>query len=161
MSDLPEVLPPPAARRDRSISARRAARKKRADREQQIMNFLNAGASIAEIPARAGVSERRMRMIVQEALARRMPQPPAEFVALRVSRLHEALLVSYSPMAGANLEAVDRYVRILRELDRYHGFAGRESLGWSDRPRLAAPPQAPLALHAPAALPEGNGAASD
>ena len=34
--------------------------------------------------------------------------------------------MSYSAMSGANLEAVDRVVRIVRELDRYHGFPGRE-----------------------------------
>ena len=37
-----------------------------------------------------------MRALVSEILARRMPDPPAEFLALRVSRLSEALLVAYS-----------------------------------------------------------------
>ena len=55
-----------------------------------------------------------------------MPEPPAEFLALQVSRLNEALLVAYSAMSGANLRAVDLVVKIVRELDRYHGFsAGR------------------------------------
>jgi hypothetical protein len=46
---------------------------------------------------------------------------PAEFLALQVSRLNEALLVSYGAMhtcvSGANFEAIDRVVRIVRELD--------------------------------------------
>jgi hypothetical protein len=41
-----------------------------------------------------------------------MPQPPAEFLALQVSRLNEALLVSYGVITAANLEAVDRVVKI-------------------------------------------------
>jgi hypothetical protein len=61
-----------------------------------------------------------------------------------VSRLNEALLVSYSAMhdsvAGTNFEAVDRVVRIVRELDRYHGFARYASPQPAPEPlRLAAP----------------------
>ena len=59
-------------------------------------------------------------------LARRTPHPPEEFVAIQVGRLNEALLVAYSAMTGANLKAVDRVVKIVRELDRYHGFVTAE-----------------------------------
>ena len=40
-----------------------------------------------------------------------------------MSRLNEALLVAYSAMSPTNLKAVDQVVKIVRELDRYHGFA--------------------------------------
>ena len=55
-----------------------------------------------------------------------MPQPPEEFVAIQVSRLNEALLVAYSAMSLTNLKAVDQVVKIVRELDRYHGFVASE-----------------------------------
>jgi hypothetical protein len=77
-----------------------------------------------------------MRALVSEILARRMPEPPAEFVALQVSRLNEALLVAYSAMSGANLRAVDRVVKIVRELDRYHGFSPAHRRVLPDAPRL-------------------------
>ncbi len=67
-----------------------------------------------------------MRAIIREILARRMPAPPQEFVAIQVSRLNEALLVAYSAMSPTNLGAVDRVVKIVRELDRYHGFNAAE-----------------------------------
>ena len=66
-------------------------------------------------------------------------QSPAEFLALQVSRLNEALLVAYGAMSAENLEAVDRVVKIVRELDRYHGFAvqaARRDRPVSRRPRL-------------------------
>ena len=94
-------------------------------REQLIVDYLNRGLSVAEIAARVGVGEKRMRAIIREILARRMPHPPDEFVAIRVSRLNEALLVAFSGMSGANLRAVDRVVKIVRELDRYGGIATR------------------------------------
>ena len=71
-----------------------------------------------------------MRAVIREIFARRMPHPPEEFVAIQVSRLNEALLVAYSAMSRTNLKAVDQVVKIVRELDRYHGFvatAGRGS----------------------------------
>jgi hypothetical protein len=97
-----------------------------------------------------------MRNRVQEILAKRMPQPPAEFLALQVSRLNEALLVSYGAMhdseSGANFEAVDRVVRIVRELDRYHGFAPACAPQRAPEPLwLVAPSQSPRALEGPVA----------
>ena len=55
-----------------------------------------------------------------------MPAPPEEFLAIQVSRLNEALLVAFSAMGPTNLKAVDQVVRIVRELDRYHGFAAAQ-----------------------------------
>jgi hypothetical protein len=67
-----------------------------------------------------------MRNLVRKILAERAPQP-SEYLALQVSRLNEALLISYSAMHNSvtapNFDGVDRVVRIVRELDRYHGFA--------------------------------------
>lgn len=147
MSNSVETACSRAIRRDRSTVARRRARGKKADRERQIVNLLNSGISVAEIAQSQGVTHRRMRMIVAEILARRAPQPPAEFLAVQISRLSEALLVSYSAMGGGNLEAVDRVVKIVRELDRYHGLAAIERSERSDERRLPSPP--PLALAAP------------
>ena len=165
MSEAPKPASAPASpdrvRRDRSSAARRKARALKAAREQQIVNLLNSGVSVAEIAQSRGVSHRRMRMIVAEILARRAPQPPAEFVAVQISRLSEALLVSYGAMGGGNLEAVDRVVKIVRELDRYHGLAGIERLARADERRLPQPAPAPLALAGPDFIPEGNGAAND
>jgi hypothetical protein len=100
----------------------RAARLKTFEREQLIVDYLNRGVSVAEIATRFNVGEKRMRATVTEILAHRQPHPPEEFVAIQVSRLNEALLVAYSAMSATNLKAIDRVVRIVRELDRYHGF---------------------------------------
>jgi hypothetical protein len=149
MSETTETAPR-APSRGRSIQARRAARLIKAGREQRIVSFLNRGVSIAEIAAREGVTEKRMRAIVCEILARRMPEPPAEFLALQVSRLNEALLVAYSAMSGGNLQAVDRMVKIVRELDRYHGLCvAGERRSSASEPRLEASAQTPFALAAP------------
>ncbi len=172
MSEFTEAVPPAPVRK-RSIEARRAARVAKARRERRIVDLLNRGVSVAEIAAREEVTEKRMRALVSEILARRMPEPPAEFLALQVSRLNEALLVAYSAMSGANLRAVDRVVKIVRELDRYHGFFASQRRVLPDAPRLehedrlaldppptARPDMAPRALEK-TQTPPGNGAARD
>ncbi len=115
--ETPEPTPPA----DPSTEAR-AARLKEFKREQLIVDYLNRGAPVAEIAARIDVGEKRMRAIIGEILARRMPLPPEEFAAIQVSRLNEAMLIAFSAMAPANLKAVDQVVKIVRALDRYHGF---------------------------------------
>lgn len=137
---------PPAAPPDRSIQARRTAGEARLakfEREKLIVDYLNRGVSIPEIAAQMNVGEKHLRALIREILARRMPAPPAEFLAMQVSRLNEALLVAYSAMGGMNLKAVDRVVKIVRELDRYHGFAAAERR-FRVASRLEAPEPSPL-----------------
>jgi hypothetical protein len=51
------------------------------------------------------VTLRRMQILVRDILARRAPPPPAEYMALEVNRLNEAMIVAYASMAGGNLKA--------------------------------------------------------
>jgi hypothetical protein len=159
------LLHPPQPAKDRSRS-RRAARIEKFKRERVVIDYLNRGVSVREIAAQLGVTEKRMRAIVKEVLAAHMPGPPQEFVALQISRLNEALLVAYSAMSGMNLKAVDRVVRIVRELDRYHGFFRAERRSPRDEREVEAkveeprgllprrPEMAPQALEKPQSAPE-------
>jgi hypothetical protein len=56
----------------------------------------------------------------------------------------------HTTAGGTNFEAVDRMVRIVRELDRYHGFGAvtrpRDEL---EARRLSQPIERPLALEGP------------
>jgi hypothetical protein len=149
-----KTIPGALVRRKRSLPPRRATRTEKAEREARVISLLNRGVSIPGIATQEGLSLKRMRNLVREILAERMPQPPAEFLALQVSRLNEALLVSYSAMhtsaSGANFEAVDRVVKIVRELDRYHGFAGLPRPHEEPEARRLPPPvERPLALEGP------------
>jgi hypothetical protein len=118
----------------------RAARLKKFQREQLVVDSLDRGVSVAEIAARIGVGEKRMRTIIREILARRMPHPQMEFVAIQVSRLNEAMLNAFSAMSPTNLKAVAQVVKIVRELDRYGGAFAAE---WA---RPEAPTEADVAF---------------
>ena len=72
-------------------------------RERLIIDFLNRGVSVAEIAERIDMTEKRMRALVREILARRMAASPEDFAALQVSRLNEALLAAYGAMSAATM----------------------------------------------------------
>jgi DNA-binding NarL/FixJ family response regulator len=86
----------PAVRRNRSAAARRAARLRKVTREARIIGLLNRGVSVVEIAAREGLSLKRMRNLVREILAKPMPQPPAEFLSLQISRSTRRWLLQLS-----------------------------------------------------------------
>ena len=144
-SACPEAAAPVAANPPADARAARLAKFKR---EQLIVDTLNRGVSVAEIAARVGVGEKRMRAIIRDprtgirGLARRMPHPPEPpdpspgVVAIQMSRLNEALLVAYSAMSPSNLKAVDQVVKIVRELDRYGGAFAAEWARPEASPRI-------------------------
>ena len=150
MAELPDADPHPASvRRDRSIEARREARRKKHVRERRIVDLLNRGLSTAELAVREGVTLRRMQILVKTILARHVPQAPAEYLALQMSRLNEAMIVAYCAMSTGNLGAVDRVAKLVREMDRYNGFFPDREANRARRERLVQPPGPPLALAAP------------
>jgi hypothetical protein len=124
MSACLESAPPVAP--CHSPAPARATRLKKFKREQRIVDCLDLGVSIAEIAAQMGIGEKRTRAVIRDIIARRMPHPPMEFVAIQVSRLNEAMLVAFSAMWPTNLKAVDQVVKIVRELDRYGGAFAAE-----------------------------------
>jgi hypothetical protein len=107
------------------IKARRKRVTKRElmKRDARILERLAAGLTIQEVALGEGISPRRARERVSAFLAREAAGHPGEFIQMQIRRLSEAMLVAYSAMSGGNLKAVDRVVKIVRELDRYHGFA--------------------------------------
>ena len=106
----------------------------------RILERLTAGASVAAVACAEGLTPRRVRQIIAEALASRDVDPPAGFVPLQIGRLGDAMRVAHAKMMAGDLQAMDRVVTIVGELDRYHGFGQAET--------VAAPPS-PGAVGAP------------
>lgn len=128
---------------------RRATKREQAMRDLRLIEKLAAGATIEEIAASEGISAKWARERKAAVLARRVIDTPHEFIKLQIRRLSEAMLVSYSAMSLGDLNAVDKVIKVARELDRYHGFAQHRSAPSYAAPRSAEPP--PLALPEPSA----------
>ena len=137
---------------------RRITKRELAKRDLRLIEKLAAGATIEEIAASEGISVKWARERKATLLASRVIDTPHEFIKLQIRRLSEAMLVSYSAMSLGDLNAVDKVIKVARELDRYHGFAPRP-VAPSHTPSLPAAPPPPLAL--PALAPPEAGSATD
>jgi hypothetical protein len=139
---------------------RRATKRELAKRDLRLIEKLAAGATIEEIAASEGISVKWARERKAAVLASRVIDPPHEFIKLQIRRLSEAMLVSYSAMSDGDLRAVDKVIKVVRELDRYHGFAPDRNAP-SYAPSLPAAPPPRLALPEPAAMDWEEGAPRD
>ena len=141
MTELTEGLPTP----EKPAAAALALRLKALKRGRIVVEYANRGVPIPEIAARIGVADSEARAMLRDALVRSLPETPEEFAAIQMSRLNEALLVSYSAMGDMNLKAVDRVVRIVRALDRYYAVVAARPLTLAPAEDRAAAPAAALA----------------
>ena len=119
MSPRPKRAPTPAA----EAAARIALRRKTADRWLRILEWLTNGLSVAHIARADQLTTPRVRQIIVEMLASRDIDQPAGFVQLQIAWLSEAMIVARTMMMEGNLQAMDRWIALMSELDRYHGFA--------------------------------------
>ena len=113
---------------------RRVTKRELMKRDLRLIEKLAAGVTIEEIAASEGISARWARERKAAILAERAIDPPHEFIQLQIRRLSEAMLVAYSAMSNGNVKAVDQVIKVVRELDRYHGFGP-----YPNPQRLAAP----------------------
>jgi hypothetical protein len=140
-SRRPEA-PAPAAEPARRVAPRR----KTADQRLRILERLTTGLSVVHIARVEKLTVRRVQQIIAAMLESREIDPPAGFVQLQVARLGEAMIVTRTIMMEGDLQAVDRMIRLTRELDRYHGFAPAQIPAPPGPPsprRLAAPKRRP------------------
>lgn len=143
---MPRKAAAPSAKPEPIRPSRLAARREKAERKLRIFNLLKAGVPVAQIALQEGLTGRRLRGLIHDILARREADPPAGFVQLQIGRLGDAMMVAHAAMMEGDLQALDRFVRLVGELDRYHGY-GRAP---ADPPKAAlAAPALPLTLAAP------------
>ncbi|HEY1781689.1 MAG TPA: hypothetical protein VGG79_14890 [Roseiarcus sp.] len=122
----------------------RATKRELAQRDLRFIEKLAAGVTIEEIAASEGISCKWARERKAAILAERAIDPPHEFIQLQVRRLNEAMLVAYSSMTTGNVKAVDQVIKVVRELDRYHGFDGTPAPQRSAEAPVKPPPLALL-----------------
>ena len=135
-------------------------------RDLRFVEKLAAGVTIEEIAASEGISVKWARERKAAVLASRAIDPPHEFIQLQIRRLSEAMLVAYSAMTTGDVKAVDQVIKVVRELDRYHGFGPYPSTQRLAVPLPAEPPplalpELPAALSPPEAEPAADEAASE
>ena len=127
-------------------------RRKRIERREAYFDLLASGYSYRQIAEAMKVTPLSVRRAVDRAIAERRLDAPDRYVHLQVARLSKALRAADVQIEEGDLKAVAPFVRVVAELDRYHGL-GVKYQRRVDAPALAAlagDARPPLALaHAP------------
>ncbi len=88
----------------------------------KVLGELVMGASVDEIAAKEGLARKRVEKLLRDELQKRWLAPAQDFGRLQIARL-EAIYAKLKPIAEAgDLRAIDKLLRVLDRLDRYHGF---------------------------------------
>ena len=123
-------------------SAKRARKPVPTGRGQRVLAALVSGAGLEEIATREKLSRRRVEKIMRDELRRRWVAPAEDFAKLQIARLDAMIVKLIGPAQKGDLPTIDRVLRILDRMDRYHGFTratrAPEPYGEEERERLLA-----------------------
>jgi transposase len=140
----------PASDPDRAPSRPPATtrRRKRIERREAYFDLLASGYSYRQIAEAMEVTPLSVRRAVDRAIAERRLDAPDRYVHLQVARLSKALRAADMRIEEGDLKAVAPFVRVVAELDRYHGLGGRYQRRLDARAlaALSADVRPPLAL---------------
>src|SRR5579862_2727834 len=90
---------------------------------QRVLASLVAGAGVDEISATEQLTRKRTETILRDALRSRWIAPAEEFARLQIARLERMIAKLVDRLQNGDLEAIDRALKIVDRLDRYHGFS--------------------------------------
>jgi hypothetical protein len=116
------------------------SKRSRVTRAQRVLASLIAGAGVDEISTTERLTRKRTESILRQELRNRWIAPADDFAKLQIARLEQMILKLIDRLQDGDLKAIDRALKIVDRLDRYHGFtkANRvpEPYGEEERARL-------------------------
>ena len=137
----------PQARKRRLAHERRQAAAKR---RNDLFDLMISGFSHARIAEQFNMTPAAVRRTIDRQIAMRRLEAPDAYIHVQVARLDQALQGLDPRITRGDVHAVDRLVKIVAQLDRYHGLAAPPALrplapgrlGQDRRGALSAPPRA-------------------
>jgi hypothetical protein len=102
------------------MSSPRLTLRERAQRRNRVFARLLEGQTAVAVAAEEGVTPRRVRQMVREALDRWDANPAQDFADLQIARLEAALRPLEQKIAAGDVSVVDKFVKVLGLLDKYH-----------------------------------------
>lgn len=152
---MSKVELPPSPTEIRANNRRRKSRldtrRESAARKARIFDHLVRGMPHLAIAHHENCSLQAVRRIIARELDSRRIDPATDFAKLQIARLNHALMVVNCQMIDGDAAALDRLLKVLAELDRYHGVTQASASAGAfrqARERIAAPIAA-VALPAP------------
>jgi hypothetical protein len=94
----------------------------RVPRGPAVLAAMINGASLKEIAELENLSLKRVEKLVRDELRKRWIAPAQEYARLQIARLEAIAFVLKDEAKKGHLPTIDRLLRVLDRLDRYHGF---------------------------------------
>ena len=88
----------------------------------RILAALLNGASLEKIAEQEAISLKRVEKLLRDELHKRWVAPAQDYARIQVARLETLLAKLTSQAENGEIAAIDRILRVLDRLDRYHGF---------------------------------------
>ncbi len=111
-------------------------------RIRRMLSALFGGVSPDVIGAEENLPTETVERTISEELGRRWIAPAADFAKIQIARLENYCLALMDRVEDGELAALDRALKIVDRLDRYHGFrrssAAPEAYGEEHRAKLLA-----------------------
>ena len=102
--------------------------------------FPHRRRGVDEIGATERLTRKRTESILRQELRNRWVAPAEDFARLQIARLEQMILKLLERLQDGDLKAIDRALKIVDRLDRYHGFTKAkripEQYGEEERARL-------------------------
>jgi hypothetical protein len=115
-------------------------KRSRATLAQRVLASLIGGAGVDDISAAEQLTRKRTENILRQELRDRWVAPAEEFARVQIARLERMIAKLVDQLQKGDLEAIDRALKIVDRLDRYHGFTNKKRLpeqyGEEERARL-------------------------
>jgi hypothetical protein len=142
----------PNSERARKRAMSKIRREALIKRREAYFDLLVSGYSIEQIASHTKTSPSAVRRAVGQALAKRQLDAPEDYARLQVARLTKALRCADVSLEEGDLKAIAPFVKVVRELNIYHGVnLGPPRTAPAALPEIA-PTSPPLALtHSPGA----------
>ena len=142
--------PTPTSERARKRAAGKILREALIKRREMYFDLLVSGYSIEQIASHTKTSVSAVRRAVGQALAKRQLDAPGDYARLQVARLTKALRCADVSLEEGDLKAIAPFLKVVRELNLYHGVDLGRTLAPPPTPPEIAPAAPPLALtHSP------------
>jgi hypothetical protein len=91
----------------------------------KVLAQLVMGASVEDIAKTDGLAPKRVERLLRDELQRRWLAPAQDYARLQIARLEPIYAKLKTLAEEGDLGAIDKLLRVLDRLDRYHAFGKR------------------------------------
>lgn len=99
-----------------------ARKRARVARGPAVLAAMISGESLDQIAQSQNISLKRVEKLLRDELNKRWIAPAQEFARLQIARLEWLAVLLKGKVKDGDLHTIDRLLKVLDRLDRYHGF---------------------------------------